>query len=87
MDEEIILSQIREFNHCLKRDFPQEHFGIADKLILSNCVRGEVKYYEKYGQAHNIRSTNFIKGVMLRMRDMGYKPDSELLDIKNNYFY
>lgn len=61
MEERIILQQINEFIDCANRDFPHEHLGIADKFILSKCVRKEIEDWEKTGEAKNIRSTNFIK--------------------------
>ena len=81
MDEKRILSLIREFNRNVNQDYLSEHLGVADKFILSQCVREEGEYFEKAGEARNVRSTNFIKGVMLRMRDYGYKPNSEFLGV------
>jgi len=77
MDERIILSQIREFVNC---DYPYEHLGIADKFRLSSCVREEIKNFEKIGKGYDINSTGFIQGVLIRMRNFGYKLHRNLVN-------
>ena len=85
MDERIILQLINEFMSCNSRDFPHEHLDVADKFMLAYCVRRKVEDWEKAGKSDNLRSTNFVKEVLFRMRDLGYKPSSEVLDTDNNY--
>lgn len=87
MDEEIILSKIKGFYDRADVYFPEEYLSIFDKFRLSKCVRDEYECWEREGQAHKTGSTNFIKQVLFRMKDMGYKPSSEVLDTDNNYVF
>lgn len=73
MDEETRLWLISEYTQNTELDFPQEHFGLADKLLLYHVVDELITKFKENGA--NVRNYAFVNAVRCEMQDRyGYTP-------------
>lgn len=81
MEESIVLFNIREWQRHVEYDFPFEHFGVADRMLLNHVILANIEKWEKSGQGRNTRSRAFIECVRCDMEDLwGYKPRERCLE-------
>ncbi len=68
------LWKVRNQSKCLNRDFPNEKLGVADRFLLNQIIKEEIKFIRKYKEGNKIFSYLNQVRIIKRARDYGFKP-------------
>ena len=66
---------VRGYEGCLQKDFPKEHLGIGDRMILNMIVRKWAKYFQQYEEDEKT-TINPVQdeAICQELEEYGFKP-------------